>query len=277
MSGPDAAGEQARLPDRPAHPLPAFPLFDTWVNALTLQDFLEVLEESARGDKKFLIANHNLHSLYLHARDPGMRAFCERASFTVVDGMAVVALARLVGHPLRRDHRLACLDWLDPVMRKAAEQGWRVMYIGGAPGVAERAAGVLRERVPGLLLRVEHGYFDASAGSRENAERIEAIKAYRPHLLLVGMGMPRQERWILENLGELSANSILNVGALFDYLGGAQPLPPRWIGQVGLEWLYRLAHDPKRLWRRYLLEPLFLARKLPRELIGRRLGWARPA
>jgi N-acetylglucosaminyldiphosphoundecaprenol N-acetyl-beta-D-mannosaminyltransferase len=84
---------------------------------------------------------------------------------------------------------------------------------------------------------------------------LEEINRIRPQLLLIGMGMPRQEHWVYDNLEHLAANAIVLSGACFDYIAGAIPTPPRWMGQIGLEWLYRLATEPRRLWRRYLLEP----------------------
>jgi N-acetylglucosaminyldiphosphoundecaprenol N-acetyl-beta-D-mannosaminyltransferase len=84
------------------------------------------------------------------------------------------------------------------------------------------------------------------------------INAYAPHVLFVGMGMPRQEIWILDNQTSLNANAILPAGALMDYMAGEIPTPPRWLASLYLEWLYRLISEPARLWRRYLVEPWFV-------------------
>lgn len=110
------------------------------------------------------------------------------------------------------------------------------------------------------------GYFDATAGSAENQKMLELINAYQPNVLMVGMGMPRQEHWILDNLESIHANTILTCGACIDYIAGVIPTPPRWMGRFGLEWLSRLLSEPKRLWRRYLLEPWFVATLFVREL-----------
>jgi N-acetylglucosaminyldiphosphoundecaprenol N-acetyl-beta-D-mannosaminyltransferase len=100
-----------------------------------------------------------------------------------------------------------------------------------------------------------HGYFDANPESQENERVLNAIEAYKPHILMVGMGMPRQEYWIQQNLKRLCANVILPAGAAIDYVAGAVPTPPRWAGRLGLEWAFRLTAEPQRLWRRYLVEP----------------------
>ncbi|MEN9518006.1 MAG: hypothetical protein RLZZ381_594, partial [Cyanobacteriota bacterium] len=109
-----------------------------------------------------------------------------------------------------------------------------------------------------------HGYF--SSGS-QNQLIIDQINSYQPNILMVGMGMPRQEEWILANIDQLKTNIVLPSGACIDYIAQEVATPPRWMGQVGLEWLYRLATEPKRLWRRYLVEPWFIAKLLIEEFL----------
>lgn len=161
-----------------------------------------------------------------------------------------------MGKPLEPEHRVTYVDWVRPLMAEAKRQGWRIFHLGGKPGVAERAAEKLRSEFPGLLLQTHHGYFDMAG--KENKDILEKINAFRPHVLMVGMGMPRQEHWVLDNLEHLGVNAILTAGACFDYVAGAIPTPPRWMGRLGLEWAYRLFSEPRRLWRRYLVEPWYL-------------------
>lgn len=215
-----------------------------------------------------MIANHNLHSIYLARRDPQMRAYYAAARAAHIDGMALVVWGRLLGYPLRREQRVTYIDWIRPLMAAAARHDWRVFHVGGRPGVGERAAETLRREVPGLQLRTHHGYFDPQVDEIERL--LSEIADERPNLLLVGMGMPRQERWVVENLGRLQANVILTCGACFDYLAGVVPTPPRWVAGLGLEWLYRLLSEPRRLWRRYLLEPWALLPAMIEDLRRRR-------
>jgi len=102
---------------------------------------------------------------------------------------------------------------------------------------------------------VRHGRFEPDRNGPDNAEVLAAINDAQPDVLFVGMGMPRQESWILDNLDGLGGRVIFSVGAAFDYEAGAIPTPPRWTGRVGLEWLFRLASEPRRLFSRYLIEP----------------------
>jgi N-acetylglucosaminyldiphosphoundecaprenol N-acetyl-beta-D-mannosaminyltransferase len=258
------------LPDRA---YPAYPLLGTWVNALTLGDILQIAHQAVSQGERHVIANHNLHSLYLYHHDVDMREFYSQASYIHADGMAIILLGRLLGLPLERQHRVSYGDLLRPLMSEAAEQGWRVFFLGSKPGVAARAADVLRFAHPGLAIETAHGYFEATPDHPENEAVRIRIATYQPHVLIVGMGMPRQEHWVLRERDQLEANVILTAGAAMDYVAGVLPTPPRWVGQIGLEWLYRLANNPRRLWRRYLLEPWFVLALLVRSSIRRGMAW----
>jgi N-acetylglucosaminyldiphosphoundecaprenol N-acetyl-beta-D-mannosaminyltransferase len=221
------------------------------------------------GGEHIVVANHNLHSVYLCNRDPKLRAFHAAADVTHADGMSVIALARLVGVPLRRDHRVTYVDWMGPLMDAAARGGWRVFALGGRPGIFERAAARLRASHPGLVLAGAHGFFDPAPDSAASRAVLAQIAAFRPNLLLVGMGMPRQEHWVHDHRSALDANAILMAGAALDYIAGVVPTPPRAAGAAGLEWAWRLAAEPRRLWRRYLIEPWYV---LGMVLAARRTG-----
>ena len=240
-----------------------------WVEPLAMGDLHEAIRESVDGGRRSIIANHNLHSVYTHYTDSRMRAFYEKADRVHVDGMALVMLGRLLGFPLERKHRVTYVDWIQPLMHESATRGWRVFFLGSKPGVAETAAAILRTEHAGLEIQVADGYFDSTLGSAESERILAEIDAFAPNILMVGMGMPRQERWILDHLERLHTNVILTAGACMDYVAGAVATPPRWMGRSGLEWLHRLASDPVRLWKRYLLEPWLIAFLVVRELIAR--------
>lgn len=237
------------------------------VHPCTWRALEEAIVEGVAARRGSIIANHNLHSLYLYHHDAAVRAFYGSAAVVHIDGMSLVVIGRLLGLPLERAHRLTPLDWIRPLLAEAARRRWRVFYLGGKPGVAERAAALLREEFPGLALETAHGYFHARCASEENRAVVDAINRFGPDLLLVGMGMPRQEHWILENGADIAAGAIFNVGGLFDYIAGESATPPRWMGRMGLEWLFRLASDPTRLWRRYVVEPWFVMKLFFAELL----------
>jgi N-acetylglucosaminyldiphosphoundecaprenol N-acetyl-beta-D-mannosaminyltransferase len=229
----------------------------------------EVFHHAARriaAGERYLVANHNLHSLALRQIHPELDAFFARADVIEVDSTPLIAWARLLGHPARSFHRCTYLDWRDRFWSRAAQEGWRVFVLAGRPGVADAACARILADHPGLTLASRSGWFDASPGSAENREVVETINRFQPHVLMVGMGMPRQELWVLRNLEALHPSAVFTVGGAFDYEAGVQAAAPRWLGQLGLEWAYRLAKDPQRLFTRYCVEPWSLAPLAARDL-----------
>ena len=235
-------------------------LFDVEINALTQAELNSAVEQAVELGTTRIIANHNLHSMLLYRQHAAMRKFYSMADYTVIDGMSVVILGRLLGLPLKRAHRLAMLDSLGQIFAEATQKGWRIFHLGNTEKVARHGAARLCARYPGLQMVAEQGFFEATPGSADNRRIIERIHEYRPDILLVGMGMPRQEQWIVEHVDQLSGMVIFHVGAYLGYVAGDIPTPPRWMGQIGLEWLFRLCSEPRRLSRRYLVEPWLLLR-----------------
>lgn len=232
-------------------------------------EVLLFLRRAVAARQPVVIANHNAHSLHLAQRDPALRAFFDRADLVQVDSMPVILWSFLLGRRSRRFHRSTYLDWRDDFWRLAEGEGWRVFFLGGAPGVAEAAAETIRKAYPGAILGVRHGCFDMTPGAPENDAAVAAVNAFAPAVLMVGMGMPRQELWIAQNRAALSPCAMLPVGGAFDYEAGVQAQAPRWMGRFGLEWAFRLAHDPRRLFVRYCLEPWSLMGPLLADLLGR--------
>ena len=222
------------------------------------EEVLRFTGERIAAGRKAIVANHNLHSLRLLRCDPAMQAFYECADLIEADSRPLLWWAQAMGHPARGVHRCTYLDWRGAFWAQAAAENWRVFFVGGAPGVAERAKAAIADRWPAASLSVHHGYFDRRPGSAETEAVLEAITAFRPDVLFVGMGMPLQETWLLDNYDRLPPCVMFPLGGAFDYEAGVQRPCPRWLGRMGLEWFYRLAHDPRRLFHRYCVEPVHL-------------------
>ncbi len=237
-------------------------ILDVKVHALPISQLNALIVQAVAEKRRWIIANHNLHSLYVYHHDAKMQAFYQRSDFIHIDGMALILLGNLLGCSLRREQRVTYVDWLPALMRQAVQQRLRVFYLGSKPSVVERGAAILRHQFPGLEIATAHGYFNPEPGSLESQAIVNTINAYRPHVLMVGMGMPKQEHWILEHINALQANVVLSCGAAIDYVAGAIPTPPRWAGKIGLEWLFRLVAEPRRLGQRYLIEPWFILKLL---------------
>lgn len=238
------------------------------MDALNIFQLNALVAESIEQQQKWIIANHNLNSLHIYHHDPKMRAFYAKANYVHIDGMLLVFIGKLLGHSLKREQRVTYADWVYPLMEKAASKGWRIFYLGSKPGIAEQGANILRQKFPGLEIACAHGYIDVHKDSKENQATIAAINTFQPHILMVGMSMPRQEHWIFDNLEQLQTNAILPSGACMDYVAGVVSTPPRWMGRMGLEWSYRLFSEPKRLWKRYLVQPWFVGKLLIQEISG---------
>lgn len=247
-----------------------YTLLGVQIHPLTISDLHAVIAEAIEKRSRTLVVSQNLHSVYVYHRDAKMRALHARADYKRIDGMPLVWLGRLLGYPIRREHRVTWVDWLEPLMEVSARRGWRVFYLGSAPGVAETGANRLRSKFPHLQIETAHGYFDMRTNSEDNARIIEAIAEFETDIVIVGMGMPRQEHWILDNFEQIHASVILTSGACMDYYAGIVSTPPRWMGMAGLEWLYRLLGNPRRFARRYLVEPWIVPPLFFRDLVNRR-------
>jgi N-acetylglucosaminyldiphosphoundecaprenol N-acetyl-beta-D-mannosaminyltransferase len=209
-----------------------------------------------------VVLNVNAHCLNLCHEDEGLRNFFAAADVVFCDGAGVRLAVRMLGG--RLPVRITYADWLPRLAALAEERGFSLFFLGGRPGVAREAARRLEASHPDLrIVGARHGFFDHWAGSLENGTVVAEINAARPDFLLVGLGMPLQERWLMENRHGLDVGVALTGGAVFDYASGRLRRGPRLLTDNGLEWLARLIVEPRRLWRRYLLgNPLFLARVL---------------
>ena len=244
-----------------------YSLLGVKVNALTIAGLNQLIKSAVENERKMVIANHNLHSVFLFHHEEKMRSFYGQAEYIHIDGMPLVFWARVLGLKLKSNNRITYVDWIKPLLAEAAENKWRVFYLGGRNGVAEKALQKINGEFPHLHLQCHHGFFDSQGVP--NQEVLVQIREFQPQVLMVGMGMPRQEYWILDNLPDIAANVVLTAGACFDYLAGVIPTPPRWLGKIGLEWIFRLWHEPRRLWKRYLWEPWLLLPLAPKDVLRR--------
>ena len=168
-----------------------------------------------------------------------MAAFYALADLIEVDSTPLVAWGRLLGRPIGRIHRATYLDWRELFCAGRASAAGGCLYLGGAPGVAARGAAAVRRRWPAIELAARDGFFDMDDPAAD-AEVVRQIAAWRPDVLFVGMGMPRQERWLVRHRQSLPPCVCFPVGAAFDYEAGAVATPPRWTGRLGVEWLFPL-------------------------------------
>jgi N-acetylglucosaminyldiphosphoundecaprenol N-acetyl-beta-D-mannosaminyltransferase len=208
----------------------------------------------ARGRGGWLITA-NLDFLRRHVQDPEMRALYDAADVRVADGMPLLWAARLQGDPL--PERVAGSTLVGQIAERAAREGRSLYFLGGAPGASARAAEVLCQRLPALHVV---GSSSPQLSDPPTPDQIAPLGAellrLRPDLVLVGLGSPKQERLIRELRPLLPASWMMGVGISFSFLAGDVRRAPVWMQRTGLEWIHRLAQEPRRLARRYLVEDL---------------------
>ena len=228
---------------------------------LTPEQAIEEVQRLFDAEEPAFVAHTNAHTVNLAYDDREFLGVLRRANLVLNDGKGVM-LAGLI-HGRRFPHDLNGNFFAPLVLQRAAERGWRVFLLGAAPGVVERARQQLTRRFPSLEIVGTHdGFFDS------DDKPVEAIKATGAELLLVGMGNPMQERWMDRCVDRTGARIAIGVGAFFDFVAGEVPRAPAWMNRFGLEWVYRLMQEPKRMWRRYVLgNPKFVWRNLKQRLV----------
>jgi len=199
------------------------------------------------------IATVNPEFLIRARDDAAFRKVLRHAALCIPDGIGIVWAARLRRASLRE--RVAGSDLVPRLAEEAAGRGWRVFFLGAAPGVAETTARMLAERYPGLQIA---GCYAGSPAPDEEFEISERVRRSQADLLFVAYGAPRQDLWLSRNLARTGAAVGIGVGGSFDFIAGVSKRAPRWVQRLGLEWLDRLIREPRR-WRRQLALPRFAA------------------
>jgi N-acetylglucosaminyldiphosphoundecaprenol N-acetyl-beta-D-mannosaminyltransferase len=227
------------------------------MDALTLAGALDAIEGLVRAGRGGTVFTPNVDHFVLAEEDNRFRAAYRDTDLSVVDGTPVLWAARLLGTPL--PEKVSGSDLLAPVAERAARHGWRIYLLGAAPGVAERVKVILERDYPGLLVvGTSSPNIDLSKPVSDQAGIIEAVKATRPEILFLALGSPKQEIWAHRIRQALRPTVVIGVGASFDFVASTAKRAPRWLSDAGMEWLYRLGHEPRRLWRRYLVrDPKF--------------------
>jgi len=204
------------------------------------------------GQRGYIVTPNTDHVVRYH-RDPEFSRAVDAAWMRLADGMPLVWASRLLGRPL--PERVAGSDLLPELCELAAQEGYSVFLLGGRAGVAQRAAETLRSRYRGLKVAGTYTPVEGFAQDPQDQEAaVQAVNGVTPDILFVGVGSPTQELWVLRNWDRLRVRVAVCCGAALDYAAGTKPRAPLWMRRAGLEWLWRLVHEPRRLWRRYLLE-----------------------
>jgi len=226
------------------------------VDGTTYEETTDAITDMASARSGGMVCVATVHMVMEAFDDPAFQRIVNTADRVTPDGVPLVAALRMLGIPLAR--RVYGPTLTPIVCRRAEELGLPVGFHGGTPEVLDALTSELSARFPKLAIPFAYSPPFHSLSEVEDAHVIDAIDAAGVKILFVGLGCPKQERWMAAHRESLRC-TMVGVGAAFDFIAGAKSQAPRWMQRAGLEWLFRLLAEPRRLWRRYLIgNPRFL-------------------
>jgi N-acetylglucosaminyldiphosphoundecaprenol N-acetyl-beta-D-mannosaminyltransferase len=215
----------------------------------TIEELNREVSRLLDRERPGLILSANVHSLNLCRQLPWLAAFYNQADLVYVDGAGIVFGAWLLGYNFPK--RTTMDDWGWAASRHLAQRGNTLYLLGNPPGVAAQAAAKLKQHAPDLqVVGSHHGFFEKTGP--ENEAVLAEINGLAPDILMVGLGMPLEQQWIMENHARLRVRVCWEVGSAFQLWADVIPHCPRWVGNLGLNWLFRLLLEPRRLAKRYI-------------------------
>ena len=218
---------------------------------LTLADSLDRIETMIASGRPHYVATANVDFVVRAGRDLHFRRALLGADMILCDGTPLVWASRLLGAPLRE--RVAGSDLVPPLLKLAAEKNYRVFFLGTTPEINTRAVANVRKQFPGIVVE---GYSPPfrPLPEMDHEDVARRVQSARPHILLVAFGSPKAEQWMEAQHERLGVPVIVGVGATVDFLAGHVKRAPLWMRRSGLEWIFRLLQEPRRLFRRYVTD-----------------------
>jgi N-acetylglucosaminyldiphosphoundecaprenol N-acetyl-beta-D-mannosaminyltransferase len=227
------------------------------ISAIDIGQAIETIDGWIERRESHYVCVTGVHGVMESQRDETLRGIHNRAGLVTPDGMPLVWLSRLQG--LRHVGRVYGPDLMLACCAHSLSKGYRHFFYGGAPGVPEQLVSRLRDQFPGLAVGGWHSPPFQPLTPSQDDEIVRRIDEAAPDIVWVGLSTPKQERWMHDHVGRLKAPALIGVGAAFDFVSGRKRQAPAWMRHNGLEWMFRLASEPRRLWRRYLVNnPLFV-------------------
>lgn len=227
-------------------------LFDLSFVSSTFEEFTQKIAEIAETKKNITIFPVSVDVLIKSKKDSKFDDVLKRASFLTPDGMPIVWASRLLGKKLKS--KISGSDLFPALCKEAAHRKLKVYFLGAQPGIAQKARKVLQKQNPELNIV---GTYSPPIGfensEEENRKILDLLVQSQPDILFMGVGAPKQEKWMHKHLKHLNIPVSVAVGASFDFVAGSVTRAPRWMQNIGLEWFFRLCKEPRRLWKRYVV------------------------
>lgn len=230
------------------------------IDNLSMNEVLKIAEEKIEKNEQYIIYTPNTEFIMMCQKDKEFLNLMNESDINIPDGIGLIYAGKIKKHPLKE--KVGGYDLSVNLLKMANDKGLKLYVVGGKPGVAEAAMENVREKYPGIkIVGAQHGYFKGThlgkKGHEEELAVIEDINKHQPHILFVGFGAKKQELWIENNKDLINANVIIGNGGTLDGLAGIVKRAPDIFIKLGLEWLYRLMKEPKRIKRQIVL-PVFM-------------------
>jgi N-acetylglucosaminyldiphosphoundecaprenol N-acetyl-beta-D-mannosaminyltransferase len=246
-----------RLPDPPDRSIPRVDILGIQVSAINMDQTLEILDHWITAGVRQYVCVTGVHGVMESRRDERLQQIHNAAGLVTPDGMPLVWWTRSCGW--RHARRVYGPDLLLTCCQRSITTGYRHFFYGGQEGVADLLVRRLTKRFPALAVAGTYTPPFRALTKQEDEDVVQMINAAAPDIVWVGLGTPKQEYWMADHVDRLEAPVLIGVGAAFDFHAGLKRQAPRWMQQSGLEWLFRLSSEPRRLWKRYLLNnPAFV-------------------
>ncbi len=247
-------------------------LGNTFISAHSL-GLIDIIYRHLKSDNKnrLVFTHYNLHGFALQRDHSEFYQAQQDADYGIIDSTIVCWALQFLGYDIDQKWRATMLDWIPLLLTEANKNNSNVFLLGTKADLITSSENILASQFPNISFASHHGYISDESSTSTLQQCLKQIEKHNTDILLVGMGMPMQEIFLTQNKPNLRAPILISVGGYFDYICGATYTPPRWSGKFGLEWLFRLLANPKRLWKRYLIEPWPVLLSLVAEILKRRL------
>lgn len=238
------------------------------IDNIEMSDVISKMDSYIKDGRPSYIVTPNADHIVKLQRDPEFKKIYGEATLVLVDGMPLLWAAKFLGAPLKE--RISGADLFPKLCEVAAARGYRIFFLGGREGAAVKAAKILKARYPAMqVVGVYSPPFGFEKDAVENDKIVAMIKTAKPDILFVGLGAPKQEKWIYEHKDQCEVPVSIGIGVSFEFIAGIVKRAPVWMQKSGLEWFWRLMMEPKRLWKRYLVDDVQFFWLVLKQKIGR--------
>ena len=226
---------------------------NSYIDNVTLDEAIEHIEECIRHRKIGQVITPNVDQIVRMETDSYFKEICDNAELLLTDGHPLLWIAKWYKTPIKE--KICGSDLVPKLCEVAAKKGYSVFFLGAAPGVAQKAAEKLKEQHHDLKVT---GVYSPPIGFEKDRDELNKINQmlYDSHadMLFVGMGVPKQDIFIYENMQKYQIPMSFSIGGTIDFIAGEQKRAPKWVNKIGMEWFYRLCQSPKRMFKRYIID-----------------------